>query len=503
MRQFIQYVAFTTIFSLPIAACADVKLHRLFNDDMVLQRAIDTTIFGTASPGERITVSAVNQGASTVAGQDGRWLIRIDLTQAPNSPFDVTVQGNTTRVLRNVLAGDVFICSGQSNMQMTLSQSENGKAEAAIGNYPYIRQFDVPQSVSDMPQHDLIGWSWVSCTPEKAGGFYAVPYYFARSLHRQLGQPIGLVCSKWSGSLIASWTRSDILRQEPALAPALQRYADALKVYPEAKAKYDAELAQWEKNGKQGNAPRVPLGPGHHNMPSGLYNGMITPLMPLRIRGIVWYQGEQNVWEGGAPEYRVNFPAMIRDWREQWGQGNIPFLFVQLPNYGARTPEPVRSRWAELREAQLAALKLPNVGYAVTIDVGEADDVHPRNKKDVGERLALAALETIYGKPIESRGPVFAAMSINNSAVTVRFDHAAGLACKAGNTLQGFTLAGADRRFHPADATITGDNTVAVRSTAVSVPVAVRYAWADTPDCNLINSAGLPATPFRSDNWAE
>ncbi|RYD83601.1 MAG: sialate O-acetylesterase, partial [Sphingomonadales bacterium] len=345
------------------------------------------------------------------------------------------------------------------------------------------------------PMAALSGWGWATCTTDRAGGFYAVPYYFAKKIQADVGVPVGLVCSKWSGSVIAAWIRKDAIEREPALAPALQRYAAALDIYPVEKAKYDVAQAEWLKSGKKGDAPRVPLGPGHHNAPGGLYNGMIAPLMPLKIKGVLWYQGEQNVWEGGAAEYRAALPALITDWRKQWGQGDLPFLIVQLPNFGPRVAEPTRSRWAELREAQASALSLPNTAMAVTIDVGEADNVHPRNKKDVGERLALAALATVYGKAIESRGPTFDRIDFDGTSATVRFDHAAGLSWKTAGTPTGFLIAGEDRRFHPAEASIGSDGVITLSSASVPRPTAVRYAWADSPDCNLVNAAGLPAQP--------
>lgn len=486
-----------------LAASAEVKLHRLFNDDMILQRAVDTTLFGTADVGERVTVTAAGKEASTTADATGRWVVKLDTTAAPKDAFEVVVQGTNRRTLRNVLAGDVYLCSGQSNMQMTLSQTERGKEEAATVNFPQIRQFDVPPLSSETPVAELSGWGWSTCTTERAGGFYAVPYYFAKKIHADVGVPVGLVCSKWSGSVIAAWIRKGAIEAEPAMAPALKRYAAALDVFPAEKPKYDAAQAEWLKNGKKGDAPRAPLGPGHHNAPGGLYNGMIAPLMPLKIKGVLWYQGEQNVWEGGAPEYRGALPALITDWRKQWGQGDIPFLIVQLPNFGPRVTEPTRSRWAELREAQASALSLLNTAMAVTIDVGEADNVHPKNKKDVGERLALAALSTIYGKAIESHGPRFERVAFNASVASVHLSNAAGLSCKSGSAPTGFTIAGEDKRFHAAEASIGPDGLVTLSNASVPRPIAVRYAWADTPDCNLVNAAGLPAQPFRSDDWTD
>lgn len=496
-------ISVAALLSIGVPALADVKIHRLFNDNMVLQRASDTPIFGTAIVGERVTVSALGRETSTVAGSDGRWQVTLDLTDAPRDAFNVTIHAAGGRTLHNVLAGEVWVFSGQSNMQMTLSQTRNGKAEAVTGNYPRIRQFDVPQDVSDTPLKDLRGWGWAECTPDRAGGFYAVPYYFAKSLHEKLDTPVGLICSKYGGTVAAAWTRHSVLESNPTFRPILERFDQAVKAYPEAKQKYDVALAEWERSGKQGNAPILPLGPGHRNAPGTLWNGMIAPLIPVRISGVVWYQGEQNVWEGGALEYRHLFPAMIADWRAQWGQGDFPFLFVQLPNFGPKQSEPVRSRWAELRESQLAALKLPNTAKAVTIDVGEADNVHPQNKKDVGERLALAALAKVYGKSVESSGPELRSMTIVGAAVHVRFDHAEGLQCKTGETPTGFAIAGEDRKFHWADAQLNGNDSVVLQCKQVPKPIAARYAWADTPDCNLVNAAGLPAAPFRTDDWPE
>jgi sialate O-acetylesterase len=319
--------------------------------------------------------------------------------------------------------------------------------------------------------------------------------------------PIGLIHTSWGGTPSEAWTRREILEKEPDAAPILERHDEAVAKYPEAKKEYEQKVEEWKKTAEQAKSenkpapqrPWPPLGPGHSHSPSGLYNAMLAPLIPYGIKGAIWYQGETNA--GRAYQYRKLFPAMIKNWRNDWGQGDFPFLFVQLANYMAVKPEPVESYWAELREAQLMTLDLPNTGMAVIIDIGEADDIHPRNKQDVGKRLALWSLAKSYGKELVYSGPIFKSMTIKNGKAILNFDHVGGgLIARPNEPLKGFAIAGADRKFVWADAKIEG-NQIVVSSDKVINPVAVRYAWADNPVCNLYNKEGLPASPFRTDDW--
>jgi sialate O-acetylesterase len=338
-------------------------------------------------------------------------------------------------------------------------------------------------------------------------GFSAAAYFFGRYLHKELNIPVGLIHTSWGGTPAEAWTRREVLEAIEDCAPILKRYEDAVANYPNAMEEYKKKLAEWKDAAAKAKAegtnpprrPREPFGPGHPHTPSGLYNAMIAPLIPYGIAGAIWYQGESNA--GRAYQYRKLFKAMITNWRKDWGLGRFPFLFVQLANFMQTKPEPGDSAWAELREAQSMALELPNAGMAVIIDIGEADNIHPKNKQDVGKRLALWALADTYGKEMIKSGPIYRSMNVNGNSIVLEFKYVGGgLVAKDGEDLKGFAVAGADRKFVWADAKIVG-NTIVVSSDQVTEPVAVRYAWADNPVCNLYNTEGLPASPFRTDDW--
>jgi sialate O-acetylesterase len=339
------------------------------------------------------------------------------------------------------------------------------------------------------------------------GGFSAVGYFFGRDLHKELGVPVGLINTSWGGTPAESWTTRPTLEEDPEFVPIVERWNQARENYPEQKKKHEEALAKWKEEVQKAKAegkqpprqPSPPLFERKQYEPASLYNGMIAPLIPYAIKGAIWYQGESNA--GRAYQYRSLFSAMIRDWRREWGQGAFPFLFVQLANFMAREPEPADSAWAELREAQSVALRLPKAGQAVIIDIGEADNIHPKNKQDVGYRLALNALAIAYGRDIVYSGPTFKSMELEGDRIRLHFDHiGGGLEAKGGGPLKGFAIAGEDGKFVWADAAIEGD-AVVVRSAQVAHPVAVRYAWANNPECNLYNKEGLPASPFRTDTW--
>jgi sialate O-acetylesterase len=334
-----------------------------------------------------------------------------------------------------------------------------------------------------------------------------VAYFFGRELHKNLGVPIGLIHTSWGGTPAEAWTRRGVLKADPDFKPILQRYDEAVAKYPQAKQEHERKLEEWkqavEKAKTEGTRapgrPGEPLGPGHPHSPSGLYNAMISPLLPYGIAGAIWYQGESNA--GRAYQYRKLLPAMIKNWRDDWGLGDFSFIFVQLANFMAVKPEPGDSSWAELREAQSMTLALPNTGMAVIIDIGEANDIHPKNKQDVGKRLALWALANTYKQALEYSGPVYKSSKTEGNRIILTFDDVGGgLMAAPEPPLKGFAIAGADHKFVWADAAIEG-NTVVVSSDTVSEPVAVRYAWADNPVCNLYNKEGLPASPFRTDDW--
>jgi len=503
-------ILFLSLVLVLISACvsfADVRLPAIIGDNMVLQRDKKASVWGWAEPGEEVMVS-VNWRSmkwAVTADKNGKWKFEMKSPKA-GGPYEMTISGKNTITIKNILVGEVWVCSGQSNMAMSVGSSANAEWKIAAANYPKIRLFTVGRNVAEQPQSDCEG-SWTLCSPETIRSFSAVAYYFGRELHKKLDVPVGLIHTSWGGTPAEAWTRREILEKDEDFAPILKRYADAVARYPQAKTEHEQKVAQWKEVVKKARAegkepprqPRAPLGPGHYRSPSGLYNAMIAPLIPHAIQGAIWYQGEANV--GRAYQYRKLFPAMIKNWRNDWGQGNFPFLFVQLPNFRAVNPEPADSALAELREAQLMTLALPNTGMAVIIDIGEADNIHPKNKQDVGKRLALWALARNYRKKLVYSGPIYKSMKVEGNKIVLQFDSVGGgLVAGRGRALKGFAIAGADRKFVWADAKIVGDGVV-VSCDEVSEPVAVRYAWADNPVCNLYNKEGLPASPFRTDDW--
>jgi sialate O-acetylesterase len=486
---------------------ADIRLPCVIGDNMVLQQGKKATIWGWAMPGEEVMVeiSWNSMRWAVKADEEGKWMFKMNPPE-PGGPYEMTLSGKNVITVKNIMVGEVWVCSGQSNMQWTVQNSNNAKEEIAAANYPQVRLFYVTRKIAHEPQEDCEG-SWTQCSPETIPGFSAVAYYFGRELHKELDVPVGLIHTSWGGTPSEAWTRRGALEDVPEAGPILERYDEAVENYAQIKQEYLQKVEAWKKVAEKARAegkgvprrPRIPYGPENPHAPAGLYNAMIAPLIPYSIQGAIWYQGESNA--SRAYQYRKIFPAMIRNWRRDWGQGDFTFLFVQLANFREVRDEPVESDWAELREAQLMALDLSNTGMAVTIDIGEADDIHPRNKQDVGKRLALWALSETYGKDIVYSGPIYESMVIEDDKVILSFDHVGGgLVAKGGGPLKGFAIAGADRKFVWADARIEGDKVV-VSSDKVSNPVAVRYAWADNPVCNLYNKEGLPASPFRTDSW--
>ena len=487
-------------------AFADVQLPAMFGDNMVLQRDIDVPLWGTANPHETVTVKFLDQQVIATTDDKGRWRVRLGPLSV-GGPFDMTITGKNTVKFKNVLVGDVWICSGQSNMAWTVRNSANSAQEVATAHYPHIRLLNIQHIVADEPQADITG-KWVECGPKTVAGFSGTAYFFGRTLYKKLDIPIGLIHVSRGGSAVEAWMSRKALEAEPTAKPILDRFERAVSEYPEAFKRYQEKLAKRKVRAAKAKAegrpaPPViyrPLGPGHWNTPCGLYNGNIAPLIPYAIKGAIWYQGEKN--RSRAYQYRQLFPALIQDWRRAWPQEDFPFLFVQLASHGKRRLEPMESQWAELREAQSMTLTLPNTGMATIVDLDEADDLHPKNKQDVGRRLALAAEAIAYHRNVVYSGPIYDSMTVEGNQIRLRFTHlGSGLKAKHSETfLIGFTVAGDDRKFVHADAHIDG-NTVVVKSDRVSNPVAVRYAWAGNPACNLYNNEGLPASPFRTDDW--
>ena len=468
---------------------ADLKLHSLFSDNMVLQRGMAVPVWGWAAPGEEVTVAVGGRKKSAKAGANGKWKVSLDALKA-GGPYEVRISGKTSVTLRNVLVGDVWICSGQSNMQWPVSRADNAAQEIATAHWPKIRLFSVPRVPADSPQENVVG-SWSPCSPETVGGFSAVGYYFGRELQPAIDVPVGLIHTSWGGTAAELWTRREVFESSPGLKDLVAFYEKRKASYPKAVERWKAAAAKAKAEGKK--APRRPR---QFKDASSLYNGMIAPLIPFAIKGAIWYQGESNA---GQPQiYRTLFPTMIRNWREDWAQGDFSFLFVQLANWRARKAEPVESKWAELREAQLRTLSLPKTGMAVIIDIGEANDIHPRNKQDVGRRLALSARKVAYGEDLVHSGPIYRSMKVEGNKARLAFDHVGSGLVARGGSLRGFSIAGGGGKFSWASAEIQGEEIV-VWSEGISAPKAVRYAWADNPACNLYNAEGLPASPFRTD----
>lgn len=651
---------------------AEVKLPAIFSDHMVLQRSEEVPVWGKAAPGEEVKVSIAGKSASAKAGEDGKWRVVLDLSGAEAGPFEMSVEGTNKIGVKDVLVGEVWLASGQSNMQWILKNTEGAEEEIAGSTNPMLRQFLVSKIASPEPLEDVQG-AWVSASPETSGDFSAVGYYFGKALQKDLKVPVGIVHSSWGGTPSEAWTSLAALESVPDLKEAAERQRAAVAAYPELKAAFVEKMGAWLKEtgredrggdaaafagedistegwvpvklpgevraeglpdygvvwvrkeidipsipktnlelllpidgfdsvywngkllkqttyetfaglgdirrrgpfsippsavkaGKNVLAIRLfePAGPAKfsgepkagaeslagtwlakaeyelpappsdkpapvamkivaepRNTAAYLFDGMIAPLVPYAIRGAIWYQGESNA--GRAYQYRTAFPLMISDWRKQWNQGDFPFYFCQLANYLPKTSEPGESAWAELREAQTLTLNLPNTGQAILIDIGESADIHPRNKIDVGERLARIALAKDYGKQIVYAGPVYDSAKFGKGRAVLSFKHTdGGLVAKPlpetydvrtgtketaplvrnspESQLEGFAICGADKVWHWADAKIEGD-TVIVSSAKVAEPVAVRYAWANNPTCNLYNGAGLPAVPFRTDDF--
>jgi sialate O-acetylesterase len=472
-------------------SAADLKVHSLFSDHMVLQSDFACPVWGTAEPGDEVTVSIAGQKKSAKAGGEGKWTVKLDPLPA-GGPHELTVAARTTVKFEDVLVGEVWICSGQSNMEFTVKGSINAAEEIAKADFPKIRHFLVPKRQEASPVSDVVG-KWQVCSPETAAGFTAVGYYFGRELHHCLGVPVGLIHTSWGGTPAEVWTSHRTLEASELLRPILDASAKRLEDYEKKMAAFKEAAEKAKAEGKP-----VPKAPNKPMNASCLYNGMIANLLPYGIRGAIWYQGESNA--GAAKLYQTLFPSMIRNWREDWGQGDFPFGFVQLANFMARKDQPSESNWAALREAQTMTLALPNTGMAVIIDIGDAKDIHPKNKQDVGRRLALWAESRVYGKDVVYSGPMYESMKVEDRAVSLTFKFSGGGLVAKGEKLTGFALAGEDRVFHWAEAKTDG-KTVTLSCEQVAKPIAVRYGWADNPDCNLYNKEGLPASPFRTDDW--
>lgn len=488
------------------AAFADVKPHALIADGMVLQQGAKVPLWGSADADEQVTVQFQGQEVATTA-KNGTWKVQLQELKA-GGPYEMTIAGKNRIQLTNILVGEVWICSGQSNMEWPVRMSADGEQAVANSANPMIRLFTVPRTAAAAPLHHVHG-TWQECGPSTVGGFSAVGYFFGRDLQKARGVPVGLIHTSWGGTPAEAWTSTAAMEAEPALKYLSERQAKALAAYPQVIEQYIATVRKYKEAFSKALAEHedtpappaaLPLSPSRN--PHGaatLYNGMIASIIPYAMRGAIWYQGESNA--SRAYEYRTLLPTMIKNWRSDWHEGDFPFLIVQLAPFMKKDPEPKESQWAELREAQLlTSLTVPKTALAVITDVGEENDIHPRKKEPVGTRLALAARALAYGENLVYSGPIYQAMKVEGNKAILSFTHTgSGLVAKGG-PLTGFTIAGKDRKFVPAQAEIQGAE-VLVWSPSVDQPVAVRYGWANYPVVNLWNKEGLPASPFRTDDF--
>jgi sialate O-acetylesterase len=528
-------ILFLCVVALAPCARAEVRLASPFTSHMVLQCDMKAPVWGTADAGETVTVEFAGQKLSVQADADGNWRAYFKPLKVSAESRTLTVTGSNTAqpiTLDDVLVGEVWLASGQSNMDFSMSDKAldsmgkakyfagvtNAEQEIAAADYPLIRMFIGNASKAYKPQMTVTG-VWQVCTPQTAPGFCAIGYFFARDLQREIKVPIGIIAEAYGASTAESWIRRETMASDPKLKPMLDRFDAAVESFRtnrpavvapprsedvnatnEVAAITDAASTgtnRVARGGRRrgGGGPRDPVQDQHNA--TVLFNGMIYPVVPYAIRGVIWYQGESII--GGAAGIAL-YPhveeTLIKDWRALWGEGNFPFYIVQLAGQEAASNSP------KVREAQALGLTLPKTGMAVITDIGEAHNVHPKNKQDVGDRLSRIALANVYGRKLEYSGPMYKSMKVEGGAIRVKFSHlGGGLVAKDGGPLKWFEIAGADQKFVTAEAKIDGD-TVVVSSPDVAAPVAVRYAWVNFPEgCNLFNAAGLPAPQFRTDNW--
>ena len=505
----------------PITSLADVTPAAMFTDNMVIQRDTEAPVWGSADAGEKVNVTASwGANASATADKDGKWKVTLK-TPAAGGPHTITLKGNNTMKINNVLSGEVWFCSGQSNMDFYLKQLTkfNPKRteaveqptidyinkEIATAEDDQLRQFEVTKNTSPFKPLDTLNGSWVSSSPKTNDGFSATAYFFARELRKELKVPVGIIKCAWGGTRVEAWIPADAYGQDKDMAALLKQEREVLK----------KAIATWDpKKVKEGNRRRAPKSPeSNQQAPATLFNGMAHPVLPYAIKGAIWYQGESNANNKVASRYAQYFQAMITSWRKHWGQGDFPFYFVQLATFRTEVTEPLdQDPWATVIDQQRRTLSLKNTGMAVLNDIGEARDIHPHNKIDVGIRLALWALKNDYGKNIAAcSGPLYQSHEIKDGKVVISFDHS-GSGLMAGSKtgmeptvatkdpLKGFQICGADRKWQWAEATITGPNTVTVSHKDITKPTIVRYAWAPNPGkVNLYNKEGLPTSIFTTE----
>lgn len=493
-----------------VPAAGDVTLPDVIGSSMVLQQKQAVPVWGWAEPGEAVTVTFEGRRKMVVAGSDGKWRVELGKFQANSTPQTMTIAGRNTIELKDILIGEVWLVAGQSNMQWRLPESENGEAAMGAANHPNIRLFNVSREVAFKKRQGKLS-EWAACTPNSVKEFSAAGYYFGVELEKALKVPIGIINSSYGGSQAEAWTPVEYLNASPDLKPTVDR----AKIWEEERSRvmeqYAEAIRKWREDAdktrsasaRPSPSPSVPDALREYRIASSIYDGMIEPLIPFAIRGAVWYQGESN--EARAEQYGILLPVMIKAWRERWGQRELPFGIVQLPNYRQPKPAPEESAWSFIREAQRrTALYTNNTGLIVTIDIGESNDIHPRNKLDVGRRMAVWALKDVYGQNLLGP-PVVVRVDAKGGKVVATFEEVgSGLRLRAGDKLEEFAIAGDDRKWYWAEAKIVGKNKVEVFSPNVKEPKAIRYAFNSNPrNPNLTNDSGLPASPFRTDDWPD
>ncbi len=503
---------FLTILLAVLAGCSSLfaagfRLAAPIADHMVLQREKPVAVWGWADAGESVTVAFAGQSKSATADADGKWMLKLDALKASAEPRTLVVTGKEGHKLevKDVLVGEVWLGSGQPNMAMNVQSSNNFDAEKTAAKYPLIRHYQESSGPAELPLPEGKG-AWKACTPDNVGSFSAILYFFGREIHQEVGVPVGLVNTSVGGTPIESWVSAEAQSSDPETKTV---YDNLLKAYQgfdaiKATALYEKQLAAWKiatakAKAEKVDLPRKPTEPvamrKFKGGPAGLFNGKVANLAPYTLRGMLWYQGEGNAG-AGAGLYHKQLSQLVTSWRTLWND-EVPFAWVQLPNYTSPG-----EGWPRVRESMMKTLELPKTGMAITIDIGDAKDIHPKNKQDVGKRLSFWALGTVYGKSVPAiSGPLPAGSAISGNAITVSFKHTnGGLKSMNGGALTGFQIAGDDKQWKAAEAKIVGE-TIVVSSAEVAQPAAVRYAWKDWPEYSLANGAGLPASPFRTDDW--
>lgn len=495
-----------------VAVRANVTLPALFSDHMVLQEGASVPVWGWAQPGEEVTVIIQEQIRHATTDANGKWMVKLGKLKGA-APTTMVVEGINRIVIHDVLIGEVWLCSGQSNMGMLVEHSKDFEAEKKAADLPLIRMFTVSPFARPVAQTNCSG-AWVICSPDVVGKFSATAYFFGREIYQRRHVPVGLIHSSWGGTAIEAWTSMEAqsgLAEYPIIS---EPWRNAMAKWDEGKTMedYNAAHAKWKGDVQQAKAakkalPREPQKPTNpqlnQNYPANLFNGMIAPLIPYALRGVVWYQGENNAIAGFPQLYGLQLRTMIKDWRTRWGY-EFPFDFVQLPEWRDAQKLPVESTgWTTVREQMLKTLDVPKTGMAVTLGLGDAKDIHPKNKQEVGKRLANWALAEVYhDNTVAGSGPLVSGVKTKGRKIVVSFNYTDGGLTTHGGTVEGFAIAGADHHWVWAQARIEG-NKVIVSAPEVEHPMAVRYAWADNPKFSLYNGAGLPASPFRTDDWKD